>query len=156
MQALAQPETQKALKLYGSLWIPPVNKGEKLQSWYQQTTEKRADLFSLRQLLKLGEISPALNFIDELTSEQDHIPIVIKVGLSYYPHPSDIERALYTIGFLVAHSFDIAALINAWEQKGICISGETAKTFTYPFVPPKAIKQQIEKAYTVWKKKKLA
>lgn len=156
VEALAEPEAQRVLKRYGFLWIPPEGEKNKLLSLYERTTEQRADLFALRQLLKLGEMSAILNFITILLSEEeDEKPSIITIGLSDR-HPSHVERALYIIGFLIAHEFNIATLINAWEQKGICQSGEVVKNYAYLFIPPSQIRQQIEKAYAVWNMKRLA
>lgn len=147
LQALAEPGTKEVLKRYGYFWIPPENEEDKRQGLYGRTTEQRADLFALRQLLKLGEISPMLNFITILIFK-DELSIIRKG--SYYVHPSDVERAIYIIGFLAAHGFNVAALISAWEKQGTCRSNEEVN-YAHFLTPPSVIRQQIEKAQKLWK-----
>lgn len=157
---------RKILRKQTTFWNPPADQETYTQSLYQMNSEQRADLFELRELFKQNRIDTILSEIDyfalrEPTSEQ-HI-----VASEDATHPSDVERALYMIGFLVEKGIDVNGAIRQYESEGICISREDLyKEETPPAKKPgarafqKAYKEQLaaEKIipYEQWKHEKLA
>ncbi len=151
-QALATPQAQEVLKAYGELWIPPKDAHEKARMIYLRGTEQRADLFMLNQLLKLKNASSILSAISSYTS----LYIIVKGADDV--HPSDVERALYMIGFLTHHGFNVPKLLDEWEKQGVCLSGEQATSYAKLFTPAwdSATESAVKKAYHKWQEVKIS
>jgi hypothetical protein len=113
---------EKLLKRYHALWQPPVNAKEREAIAYDRGTERRADLYMLRQLYKQDRLDPILTFIRHYGMTGSTFsraqPWVIAQG--DISHPSDVERALYALGFLVAQGIDVPKVLYEWETKGTC------------------------------------
>jgi hypothetical protein len=114
-------EAKELIEKGRGLWIPPKNNKEKEKFGYIRETEERADLFALRELYKQGRMDAILTTIDYYLHFEDR-PLVIEQGK--ITHPSDVERALYIIGFLVAHDVHVPQVLYEWETKGMCIPAE--------------------------------
>jgi hypothetical protein len=115
-------------KKLGALWNPPKDNEAREESGYHREREERADLFALRHLYKQGYVSAILASIWEYgmsdLSYRDK-PYVIAQG--EVNHPSDVERALYMIGFLVAHGVAVPRQLYDWETQGTCTPAEEAQ-----------------------------
>lgn len=141
---IALPEVQNALHQYHSLWIPPTDPVKREKREYLRSTEKRADLFMLRELAKQKRFSAILREIETYGNTDWYFISNEQI----YSHPSDIERALYMIGFLIDQKIDVASLMEKWEKTGICIDAEQAnygKLFSSAIRPRLAL--QIQKKY---------
>ncbi len=70
--------------------------------------------------------------------------------------PSDVERALYAIGFLAKNTSNLVDLIKNWETKGICKAADEPNYGTLFKTAVLPITLQIQKAYEVWETKQSA
>jgi hypothetical protein len=136
-------EANMLMEKYGVLWDPPKEEEEKEQLSYSREVDERADLFALRELYKQGRMSAILTLLwnhgmSDFNSRTE--PDVIAGTLSH--NPSDVERALYTIGFLRAQGIDVPEVLYDWETKGTCTPVEEEH-------PIEAfLKEKISKSHT--------
>lgn len=119
---LADPKVQKTFNQYGMFWIPPDKPDEYQKTSYSRGQEQRADLFAVKNLLKHDMVSAILTEVDQRLFYSYENPYLIARGLR--THPSDLERALYMLGFLADQGINLPELIYAWENEGVCTSGE--------------------------------
>ncbi len=155
-QALTTPKAQEVLKEYGVLWIPPENQQEKDELIYLRGIEQRADLFSLKQLLKLKNTSSILAGIYTMGLREKIILNEIVTEGTKEKHPSLVERSIYMIGFLAKQGFNVVHLFEAWEKEGICLVENQATGYAKLFSPAwdSTTNSVIKKAYEAWKEKK--
>jgi hypothetical protein len=118
-----ESEAKELIEKGHGLWIPPRDDEEKEEFGYIREVEERADLFALRELYKRGRIDTILTVIDDYLHIRDRPSVVYEE-----PQPSDVERALYTIGFLVAHNVHVPQVLYEWETKGMCTPAEEEHT----------------------------
>ena len=146
-KALSNTEAQEALKQYGTLWIPPEDPQLKNFMMWGRGSEQRADLFSLRTLLKLKNISSVLTTIEHYALHKGNKSYLVTQGTADL-HPSHVERAIYMIGFL-ADRYDVRRELDEWEKHGVCLSGEQATSYAKLFTPAWNTSQAtaLEKAY---------
>jgi hypothetical protein len=118
-------EAKRLLETYNALWVPPHDVQDREQVAHKLEIERLADLYMLRQLYNQSRVDPILTSIWN-HGMSDFVfrykPWVIAYG--YTSHPSDIERALYALGFLVAHGVDVPKVLYEWETQGICTPAE--------------------------------
>jgi hypothetical protein len=118
-------QVSELVKKPHGLWIPPADVKEQEKAAYNLEKERRADLFALRHLYKQGRMSSILTFIRDFSmSDLSYrtTPWIIAVGAT--DHPSDVERALYAIGFLIAQGVDVPKVLREWEMEGTCTPAE--------------------------------
>jgi hypothetical protein len=122
-------KAKKLLELFHSLWFPTADDVKRKEMIAKRAEERRADLYMLQQLYKQGRMSSILTFIwDYGMSDLSfrNKPWVIAWG--DMSHPSDVERALYALGFLVAQGIDVPKVLYDWQTKGICTPVEEEQT----------------------------
>lgn len=122
-----------------SFWIPPTNAMTLSKYTYLRSTEKCADLFALEHLYERNFINAILRWVEYIiscgkdnnelcpTDAQYIISTDIDDDGKQDEHPSDIERAVYALGFLAAHGIDINKALRDYEAHGQCIDGESIK-----------------------------
>ena len=142
---LAQPEIRKVLRNHKTLWIPPQNSQEKERMIFLRGNEQRADLFALKRLFKPNDLNSIFKAIQVFASLENRPEPYIVAKESQDPHPSDIERALYMIGFLIDQDINVRQTLAKWEATGICIP--TTRLGQEGFTPKSYIALQIEKAH---------
>ncbi len=94
------------------LWVLPLNDYEYKKTTLAREYEQQADLFACDKLLKLGKLDPILATI-ELYALSNYITAYGNED----EHPSNFERALYMIGFLVDKGLDINQAFDEWYSK---------------------------------------
>lgn len=150
-EVLEIPEIERILKEYGFLWVIPEDPNQYQKTTYLRFHEQAADLFACSHLLKLKKIDTILNFIDWMAfSEPREEPHIVTDGNNV--HPSDVERALYILGFLVYHVPHLAQVIEAWENTGKCLAAERdSNADGIEFEEPALLQAKI--VYRDWKDK---
>ncbi len=106
------------LKTHTCLWHAPKNKDTYTVMIYQRGKEQRADLYALEKLFVHGRLSVILRRIAHIENSD------FLVAQELDNHASDLERALYMIGFLVKKGLDINHLLYEWETQGMCNDAE--------------------------------
>jgi hypothetical protein len=119
----AKMNQEKLLEQHHALWEPPTNaKGREAVAYYRGQ-ERRADLYMLRQLYEQGRLGPILTFLWDYgmtgTMFSRAQPWVISSAYQDI-QPSDVERSLYALGFLIAQGVDVPNVLYEWETKGTC------------------------------------
>ncbi len=171
-EAMSLPRVQQIIKEYGMLWIPPENQQKKDMMILRRGQEQRADLFALRQLLKLQNISAILSnlYVVQMNSYiKGSTPWAYKKetaeGQYWFftegtadKHGSNVEVTLYTIGFLIHHGFNVPQLLDEWEKQGVCLSGEQATSYAKLFTPAwgSQTESAVKKAYHKWQEVKIS
>lgn len=129
--AVAKAQDQRQLAQdENPFWIRPVLPHLLKYYSYMRGTEQRADLFACRQLFNRGLINAIMRFVESLIDiEKNPGGEVYAVSESFYgfvqdEHPSDLERAVYIIGFLAAHGVDVNAALRDFEVRGTCVDAE--------------------------------
>lgn len=119
-------------------WIPPTDQEALALYSLTRKNEQHADLYALHQLYAHGFMQTLLRWIEYLVSCNQHtryctldeLYIVSKNLPSgkQDKHPSNIERAIYIVGFLASHGININAALLQYEAHGTCIDGENIPT----------------------------
>ena len=97
-----------------TFWNPPEDPKKKAEIALGRWEESMADLFAYNEFFKQNRLDPVLYTIK-------------KYGTSGYntvedeeDHPSGLEIALYTAGFLIDKGIDINKALRDWENRGTC------------------------------------
>lgn len=109
------------LKNVETLWLEPEDISLRDKWLYFRGKEQRADLYAMKTLLKQGLIEPLLTMIEHWGNPEPEREYYVVAHFDFDEHPSDVERALYFIGFLAAHGIDVNRALKEWEEKGTCI-----------------------------------
>ncbi len=154
-EALSRTEAQEVLKQYSILWVPPEDPQSKNLVMWGRAKEQRADLFGLRTLLKLKNISSILTTIEHYALDKGSESYLVTQGTADL-HPSQVERAVYMIGFLASHGYNVNHELEEWEKRGVCLSGEQATSYATLFTPAwnSSESAAIEKLYREHKQEK--
>ncbi len=113
---LANSIVQLTLKITGGFWIHPKDPKEYQKIHYYRGKEQRADLFAIKNLLKHNLISTILRGV-ELFNNPESLYLIAD---SSDNHPSDLERALYILGFLADQGINVRRELYKWEHQGVC------------------------------------
>jgi hypothetical protein len=101
---------------------------------FSRRSEQFADLFALQRLHEQNKLQTIMRWIEYTVSCNNHtelctLPELYIVSENYLDgtqdkHPSNIERAVYIIGFLAAHGIDVNQALRDYEANGTCVDGE--------------------------------
>lgn len=127
-------EAVRQQRIFHPFWVQP-HETDKLQAYlFSRNSEQYADLFALHKLFEHNHIQTILRWAEYFISCDNHTELCslpeLYITSETYPdgtqdkHPSNIERAIYIIGFLAAHGIDVNKALRDYEAHGICIDGE--------------------------------
>jgi hypothetical protein len=111
---------------------------------FHKTIEARADLFAFQKLYEQRKLETILHIINRWVTSG------YRVIEDEDEHPSDIERAFYTLGFLVDKGVDVNKAFQEWQVHGTC--GNTLVTCPSFFSAESKGTADFQKAYDDWSK----
>lgn len=91
-------------------------------TFFLRSQEQAADLFACHHLLEQNKIDAILSSISKFTFSEEFRSEPLIVAKSGNSHPSDVERALYMLGFLAYHLPNVVEVVESWEDTGKCIA----------------------------------
>lgn len=130
---------------------PPTNPPVTDDTIINRNIERRADLFALNTLYRLGKIDPILSLIENFSNPPEPVAfddIVIPQN-GKFTYPSNLERVLYAAGFLFDKGLDANALLKHYESEGVCLSREELEKS-----PASSTRAAFEKLYAQWREQK--
>lgn len=138
-------ESVRQQRIFHPFWTQP-RTVDKLQSYlFWRRSEQFADLFALQRLYEQNKLQTIMRWIEYTISCNHHTELCalpeLYIVSETYPdgtqdkHPSNIERAVYIIGFLAAHGVDVNRALRDYEANGTCIDGENLK-MTLDYLKP--------------------
>jgi hypothetical protein len=107
----------------------------------RRNTERRADLYAMTNLFQRNKIDPILTGITYFEPGE----FDTKPAGGAMTHPSFLERALYTIGFLFEKGIDANAVIKNYEEQGTCLNRELLAQ------QPSPTAEAFDKEYARWR-----
>jgi hypothetical protein len=111
---------------------------------FNKIIEARADLFACQKLYEQNRLAPILHIINQWATSG------YRVVNDEDVHPSDFERALYMLGFLVDKGVDVNKAFKEWQAQGTC--GNTLINFQRFFSQDSKGNADFKKAYADWSK----
>lgn len=120
---------KEALQNKTTLWIKPKDAAVRTKWMYFRGKEQRADLFAMKTLLEQGYLSSLLTMIEYWGNPVSPEEYYVVAQFDFDEHPSNVERALYFIGFLADRGFDVNKALVQWEIEGVCVSAEKNKHY---------------------------
>jgi hypothetical protein len=106
------------------LFIPPSYLESFVRGAIMRAREMQADLFAIKELLQQKKYDTIMSKIWDYATSKN--PSTIDgtspdaFNMSYLAHPSDLERALYIVGFLFSEGIDVNTLLYDSENHGVC------------------------------------